>query len=946
MLLNTIYRAFKTALEAGHIVFTESVGHQLVEPALRSNYEVRVAPSLAKKPTRDDDDDKPKKEKRDPFLPCDPDTLITDHKNYNLLFNKFPVIEHHVLLTTKDFQSQLDPLKFDDFEAIAWFLHSVDYKYLMFYNSGNLSGASQAHKHMQGVPIAEDFPFQDLIARHKGQQDLVRIPELPFLHYLHYFPTPLSSTPADAAQQDAAVSVNADLLFQAYQSLHGRMRSDIHPPFPHNLDMICYNMLCTSDWLMLVPRTNEKYDGSISVNSVGFVGCMLVTSEAHLQKVRQAGVVRVLQSLGFPAADDSASPELPSAKARAEKRLAVMPLTLANGDNIGILSERDLRIITEQLPDLRPDEVRSRLKSASISSLSQFKLAHLKAIARYLKAAPHYAGIDVSLNKGPLVERLHYVLTGDVPAKMPRRSGGFGESDAAHYGEMPDFGETAVHVGGRRIVSGRKSTGGKPRRLDAAAHYVASPYRQSMSPADLPPLVPQAVPGGAAGLAPATAAIPGLTLTAGVVASTAIRPSTPPLLPPGLSPEINGHAGRLPSAHTVVNGGGSSGTAAAVPPITTPLLARPRQSAQAGTVVSAAARIAAALPAGHRSAMLAASVSPVIKPASSALPPVLANALARQSDQYFSVHTTLYAERMGDAKLKKFEFKVPHDLGELVFGLRKDEHKYVLQLLLVNADTLAPVLPGCILNVTINDRTIDIPKKYVYRPHIAAFLDLLPHVYRDTYFPNEMTVQLADKMPSAVVAVQVATLRDLTPLVHGVYRYTLGKEGPLADLEKAAAELDKLPDHINVHHHNANAGNDDDDFQIVGDETASLLDPISLLRMQHPGREHRQNFLTVMVERPTPQCLICNDELRSYEELRICPFTKARVQDSSIDEIVYGANGWRGTKAAEDGEPGGASGDGEEPAAYGNSTAAATATLPSASSSRKVTEVIEIDDDD
>jgi ATP adenylyltransferase/5',5'''-P-1,P-4-tetraphosphate phosphorylase II len=43
------------------------------------------------------------------------DTHISD--THTLLLNKFNIVPHHVLVVTRDFQQQSDPLKLEDFEA-------------------------------------------------------------------------------------------------------------------------------------------------------------------------------------------------------------------------------------------------------------------------------------------------------------------------------------------------------------------------------------------------------------------------------------------------------------------------------------------------------------------------------------------------------------------------------------------------------------------------------------------------------------------------------------------------------------------------------------------------------------------------------------------------------------------------------------------------------------
>jgi ATP adenylyltransferase len=69
---------------------------------------------------------------------------ITD--THSLIFNKFSVCDRHVIVITKEFEKQTDPLNIDDFKASAIVMSSMNA--FMFFNSGFNSGASVMHKHM------------------------------------------------------------------------------------------------------------------------------------------------------------------------------------------------------------------------------------------------------------------------------------------------------------------------------------------------------------------------------------------------------------------------------------------------------------------------------------------------------------------------------------------------------------------------------------------------------------------------------------------------------------------------------------------------------------------------------------------------------------------------------------------------------------------------------
>ena len=69
------------------------------------------------------------------------DELTDTHR---LIFNKFSVCERHVIVITKEFQKQIDPLDIDDFKASC--IAMVSLNAFMFFNSGFNSGASRSDR--------------------------------------------------------------------------------------------------------------------------------------------------------------------------------------------------------------------------------------------------------------------------------------------------------------------------------------------------------------------------------------------------------------------------------------------------------------------------------------------------------------------------------------------------------------------------------------------------------------------------------------------------------------------------------------------------------------------------------------------------------------------------------------------------------------------------------
>ena len=77
-------------------------------------------------------------------------------KSFLLVLNIFPVIPDHFILATKDFKQQTDLLEKDDLEAAYACLKAYKdngEELFGFFNSGDHSGASQPHRHIQFLPV-------------------------------------------------------------------------------------------------------------------------------------------------------------------------------------------------------------------------------------------------------------------------------------------------------------------------------------------------------------------------------------------------------------------------------------------------------------------------------------------------------------------------------------------------------------------------------------------------------------------------------------------------------------------------------------------------------------------------------------------------------------------------------------------------------------------------
>jgi ATP adenylyltransferase len=123
-------------------------------------FQLRYCPALAKKP-EPRKDTTPKK-KVDPFAHPPAELFITDvptsSPSHFLVLNKYPVIPNHFILATKANKQQTHELEEDDLQATyaclqAWQDKDDRCRLFAFFNSGDHSGASQPHRHLQFLPV-------------------------------------------------------------------------------------------------------------------------------------------------------------------------------------------------------------------------------------------------------------------------------------------------------------------------------------------------------------------------------------------------------------------------------------------------------------------------------------------------------------------------------------------------------------------------------------------------------------------------------------------------------------------------------------------------------------------------------------------------------------------------------------------------------------------------
>lgn len=198
------------------------------------------------------------------------------------VLNKFPVIPHHLLLVTRRYVDQEALPDEADFEALAACLG--EYDSLGFYNGGVEAGASQPHKHLQLVPLPlgadRAAPVEALFRELRAAPGIRRVPGLPFRHAFAW---------CEPVRTGARLSRTFHSLLAAAGLGGARRGGVLYQSAP-------YNMLIGRDWMLVVPRSRECFEG-ISINALGFAGSLFVKNEDELARVRRAGPMAVLAAV-------------------------------------------------------------------------------------------------------------------------------------------------------------------------------------------------------------------------------------------------------------------------------------------------------------------------------------------------------------------------------------------------------------------------------------------------------------------------------------------------------------------------------------------------------------------------------------------------------------------------------------------------------------------------
>ncbi|GAB0135789.1 hypothetical protein EsDP_00004114 [Epichloe bromicola] len=293
-------------------------------------FQLRFAPALANKPKGPpppppDDDPSRRQKPVDPFAHPAPSLFVTDlGPSHYLVLNKFAVVPGHFILATRAFKEQAHVLDESDLESTLSCIEAFerararargnakgdddDGLLFAFFNSGEHSGASQPHRHVQLLPVdgmrdgLEPGSAWSVLADGPG------LDEAPFAVF------------AEAIRLGMPASelhgIYLRLYREACRAVEARGRSgngsaveeeDAPADGPA---LISYNMALTRNRLVICPRLAQggpvygedgREVGTLALNGTLLAGTALVKNEQEWDALRKnsGALVDVLKRIGL-----------------------------------------------------------------------------------------------------------------------------------------------------------------------------------------------------------------------------------------------------------------------------------------------------------------------------------------------------------------------------------------------------------------------------------------------------------------------------------------------------------------------------------------------------------------------------------------------------------------------------------------------------------------------
>lgn len=303
----TLHDKYEEALKSGIIKFNgESAEDEMTKVKLEKDgkpleidLHYRTIYSLMHRPEKNEF-------KKNPFEDPEPELTIVedfgDANQFRIVYNKYPVVPRHFMILTKQFKSQKTPLSPDELIASYSVLKKLkedkDNKWFGFYNCNDESGASQPHKHMQFMTLPKDFtPFPETLISTSDafipstKSEPLQYPQLPMAHFVAKLPK--------------LEELSGEDLVMYFSSLLQRCLTVSRD---NNASSIAYNVIMTTEYIMMVPRKHGVYEG-LGINSCGILGLFLFKNKQLLQMVKAHTPMKVWEYVGFPNTSGQGSDE-------------------------------------------------------------------------------------------------------------------------------------------------------------------------------------------------------------------------------------------------------------------------------------------------------------------------------------------------------------------------------------------------------------------------------------------------------------------------------------------------------------------------------------------------------------------------------------------------------------------------------------------------------------
>lgn len=264
-------------------------------------FQILYSPALADKP-KPNKPRNPNEKSFDPFADPPADLFVTGLSTHILVLNKFPVNPYHFILATKEFKEQTHMLEEDDIEAAYACVkayHMAGEELFGFFNSGEHSGASQAHRHIQFLPVESMRNGINVEQRWSVLADkLAEKPTMPFTYFW------------SAVSED----LTAQQRHSIYITLHKKAVQAMDGPTPAagngRSSPISYNLAITNQCMVICPRTSEglviksskgESIGPVALNGTLLAGTLLVKSEAEWDALQkdESKLEDILSSIGI-----------------------------------------------------------------------------------------------------------------------------------------------------------------------------------------------------------------------------------------------------------------------------------------------------------------------------------------------------------------------------------------------------------------------------------------------------------------------------------------------------------------------------------------------------------------------------------------------------------------------------------------------------------------------